>query len=292
VVQASGAAAGPVLARALVRDLWDEGPAARLLGLVGGIMAVAPAVAPIAGGLLDIRFGWTASFWTLCLLGVGAAGIAAAVLPETVSAGAGRQGRSALRDLRMLLGDSGFARQIGGLGLLYGGMLAYVSVAPFVLIRDMGLRPDLFGVSYTVIVAGYALGSLAVARRGRSTGDLRLFLVGGGLVAVAGPLLAAVLAGGAPAGAAVAAMAVYMSGFGILVPLVTARAIGRRPGAYGSAAALLGASEMAVAALCGAVATALLGVLGAQAMALVTALCGGVAVLLLLPTPRTESSGG
>lgn len=60
--QAFGACSGPVLGRAIVRDVFGQDRAAQVLAYMGSAMALAPAVAPLAGGYLQVWFGWQASF--------------------------------------------------------------------------------------------------------------------------------------------------------------------------------------------------------------------------------------
>ena len=72
--QALGGSGGIVLTRAIVRDIYSGTRAGRELSLIGSVMALAPVLAPIAGGLLQTGFGWRSVFFTLVaagLVGVG-----------------------------------------------------------------------------------------------------------------------------------------------------------------------------------------------------------------------------
>ena len=85
VVQAVGACAGVVLARAMVRDLFEGDRAAQMLSTLMIVMAIAPLLGPIVGGQILALAGWRAIFWTL--VGVGLATLAALfTLPETLPA--------------------------------------------------------------------------------------------------------------------------------------------------------------------------------------------------------------
>jgi DHA1 family bicyclomycin/chloramphenicol resistance-like MFS transporter len=75
VVQAVGACAGVVLARAMVRDLYEGNRAAQMLSALMTVMAIAPLLGPILGGQILALAGWRAIFWTLT--GVGALTLAA-----------------------------------------------------------------------------------------------------------------------------------------------------------------------------------------------------------------------
>src|SRR6476620_9600647 len=64
-LQALGGCGGIVLARAIVRDLYSGARAGRELSLIGSVMALAPVIAPMAGGVLQTGFGWRSIFFTL-----------------------------------------------------------------------------------------------------------------------------------------------------------------------------------------------------------------------------------
>src|SRR5271155_3034161 len=83
-LQGVGGAGSIVLARAIVRDLYAGVRAARELSLMGSISAFAPIVAPMIGGVLQIAFGWRASFVVMGLAAVAAFIMAARLLPETL----------------------------------------------------------------------------------------------------------------------------------------------------------------------------------------------------------------
>ncbi len=59
-----------VVARAVVRDLYDRQESARVFSILLMVMGIAPIVAPLAGGYLLTWFGWRSIFWMLALFGV------------------------------------------------------------------------------------------------------------------------------------------------------------------------------------------------------------------------------
>ena len=125
-VQASGGCAGLVIARAVVRDLFEAQQAARMFSLMMLVMGSAPILAPIAGGHLLVWLGWRSIFWTLagfgalCLLG------AVAWLPETRPHGARTSDGvlGALRAYGRLLRDRSFVGYALAGGFAQAGMFA------------------------------------------------------------------------------------------------------------------------------------------------------------------------
>ena len=65
IMQGVSAGAGVVVGRAIIRDLYDDAAAARLLSLVTMIFSIAPAIAPILGGWIVTLFDWRAIFLSL-----------------------------------------------------------------------------------------------------------------------------------------------------------------------------------------------------------------------------------
>ena len=84
-LQALGGSGGIVLARAIVRDLYSGARAGRELSLIGAVMALAPVLAPLIGGVLQTGFGWRSVFFTLVGGGFFGAAIVWPLMPETLS---------------------------------------------------------------------------------------------------------------------------------------------------------------------------------------------------------------
>src|SRR5579883_2759882 len=83
-LQATGSAGTIVLARAVVRDLYEGPRAGRELSLMAAIMGLAPIVAPLIGGVLQTAFGWRACFVFIAAAGLVALASAYWLLPETL----------------------------------------------------------------------------------------------------------------------------------------------------------------------------------------------------------------
>ncbi|KAK0349287.1 hypothetical protein LTR94_033747, partial [Friedmanniomyces endolithicus] len=67
----------------MVRDLYEQDRAARMLSTLITIMAIAPLVGPLIGGQILLAASWRAIFWLLAVVGIGT-WIAVAALPETL----------------------------------------------------------------------------------------------------------------------------------------------------------------------------------------------------------------
>lgn len=254
-LQAVGACAGPVLGRAIVRDVFGQARAAQVMSYIAFAMAIAPALGPILGGYLQVAFGWRATFAALIAFALVVLAGVLHRLPETNA----RRDPTATQPLRLLANyralaaDPLYRGYVVTLVLVFCGIFSFISGSSFVLIEAVGLSPDQFGLSFAAIVAGYMAGTFASGRLTRRLGVDRMIELGLA-AALAGslPMAGLGLAGHASALTIVLPMAVFMAGAGMVLPNAMAGAVGPYPQMAGSASALLGFLQMGTAALVGA----------------------------------------
>jgi DHA1 family bicyclomycin/chloramphenicol resistance-like MFS transporter len=253
-LQAVGACVGPVLGRAVVRDIYGREGAARMLSYMGMAMALAPAVGPILGGFLQVWFGWRANFAVLAAFALVTLAGSLATLPETnrwKSAEATRPGRL-IATYRDLLRHRSYLGYVIVTACTYSGIFSFISGSAFVLIGLLGLTPEVYGFCFAAIVVGYMAGAFASGRLTQRLGLERMVQLGTA-IQVAGGLagLALYAAGPVTVAGIVLPVAVFMAGTGIAMPNAQAGAIGPFPKVAGSASALLGFFQMGLAALVG-----------------------------------------
>ncbi|WP_018657916.1 multidrug effflux MFS transporter [Actinomadura flavalba] len=248
-VQGAAGAAGIVIARAVVRDLYSGTDAARFFGTLMLVNGLAPILAPVVGGQL-LRFApWPGVFAVLAGLGLLLLVASLFGLPETLPPGERATGgvTATLRTFAGLCADRAFAGYTLALALSFAAMFTYISGSPFVLQEIYGLSPQAFSAAFAVNAVGIvAAGQLSRALAGR----VRLGpLLGTGLGVVAAGaagLVAAVLAG-AGATWVLAALFLVVAGQGLILPNATALALADRPPhVAGSASALMGLAQFAI----------------------------------------------
>jgi DHA1 family bicyclomycin/chloramphenicol resistance-like MFS transporter len=253
--QALGACAGPVICRAIVRDVHGREGAARILSYMSAAMALAPALGPILGGYVEAWLGWRANFAILCIYGAGGLALAFAMLPETAPH-RGEEGPwldAALRGYLSLFRQRIYIGFVLCCSLAYGGIFCFISGSSFVFVDIIGLPPERYGLCFAAIVLGYIAGTLAGGRLTRRFGIERMVSTGGLISALGGiALIVSVMAFGATIAGILAPTIVYMIGTGLVMPNAMAGAIGPFPRIAGTAAALLGFVQMGLAALGGA----------------------------------------
>lgn len=282
VLQAAGASGAIVLPRAIARDLYNGPQLAREISRMATIMAVAPLMAPVIGGVLQTAFGWRSNFIVLLACGLIAACVVWLLLPETVRQRAPERVSlmSILRSYRTFLGEPSFIAHLAIVACCLGGLFAWISTAAFVLQELYGLSALAFGVAFTIGSAGYMLGTIVAGRVVVRWGVNRT--MGSGCVAMAAggiAMMAALALGWTVAHVLVASMAIYFAGMGLVLPLAQAGALMPFPNRAGAASSLVGFVGQTSAAALGAILGHVLGTT-AWPLALAVAAAGMLALTI------------
>lgn len=253
-VQALGACAGPVLARAVVRDVYGPQRATKVLAYMASVMAVVPAAAPLFGGLLVDLFGWRAVFVALAVFGTVALAGCLFMLEETNRwrDPLAMQPRRLAANYGSLLRDRTYLGYLVAASTSYTGLFCFHSLSGFILIDGLRVPAAEFGYWFLILVVGYLTGNMLVTRiTGRFRPDT---LVTAGLCCqVAAGLLHLALGyeGLTTPLRVVAPMGLYMFGAGLLFPNATVGAIGPHPTKAGAASAVFGFAQFTLGALVG-----------------------------------------
>jgi DHA1 family bicyclomycin/chloramphenicol resistance-like MFS transporter len=275
-VQSIGGCAGIVIARAVVRDRFDERESARVFSLLMLVMGLAPILAPLIGGQILVLFGWRAIFWTLAGFGLACLTAVVLVLGESLPSERRTAGglSDALRVYARLLSDRAFMRFNLSGALAIAGMFAYIFGSPFVFMQIHGVRPDrygwLFGLNALGLIGASQLNRMALGRVA-GAGILSRALYVTAAAGLALLIEAWTGAGGLPA--LLLPLFVYIASLGFVLPNVTAAALAPQGRNAGSASAMLGTVQFGAGAVVG----MLLGALGdgtAVPMAALVAACG------------------
>lgn len=247
-VEAIGAAASLVTARAMATDRAPIGKAAAPLALLTSVTLISPAVAPAIGGALAGIGGWRALFWILALLTAIAAAPALRLLPET-RAGDGEP----LHPMRLIAnylrvaGHRGYLPLALSNALINGGFYTFLAVSPFIL-QKAGATPALAGLFYSLVASAIIGGTLLVpvilARR-----PAWLHPIGGAALAMGAAMMTLVAATGAPLIGLLLAMSLLALGSGLTGPALLAEAIERQRERASTATSLFGTIQMGGAAL-------------------------------------------
>jgi DHA1 family bicyclomycin/chloramphenicol resistance-like MFS transporter len=246
VVQALGAGSGPVIARAIVRDLYEPERAARVLAAMGTAQALTPILAPIVGGWVHVLAGWRAVFVVLGAFGTVFVLATWRIVAETNVYMGGREGGR----VAALLRDPRYSAYVAAAALTFSGQFAFITGSSFALIAILGVSPTVYGVCFGTVAGGLMAGNFVSVRVGAGLG-IDTMIRGGTLIAAgAGVLMAALAwAGVRSVGTVIGPMFVYAFGLGWVLPSAMAGAIGPFPRMAGLAAAGAGFVQLTGSAL-------------------------------------------
>ena len=165
VLQGISGGAGNVVARAMVRDLFEGPQAQRVMATVQMLFGIAPAVAPIIGGLL-LGIHWQAIFIFLALYAAVSLWAAIRYLPETMpkEKRLPLSAKQVMKDYRLIFGDKEFNYLVFGLGANFAGFFLYVLASPVFLVKHLGLSEHQFGWMFIPTVCGMVFGSYLAKR--------------------------------------------------------------------------------------------------------------------------------
>jgi DHA1 family bicyclomycin/chloramphenicol resistance-like MFS transporter len=260
--QALGGSGAVVMARAVVRDIYEGAGVAREMSRLAAVMAVAPILAPMLGGVLQTVFGWRSNFVLLLFFGVAAGGAVWLKFPETLRQRAPEQVSlfSIFRSYRSFFGNSSFTAYLALSTCTFLGLFSWISTAAFVLQDLYGLTPLVFGFMFAISSAGYMVGTMIAARFvlhwgiDRTLGTGCVIMIAGGLT-----MISALAMNAALPSALIAAMGLYFIGMGMVLPQAQAGALLPFPARAGAASSLVGVVQQVLAAIVGAILGLLIG---------------------------------
>jgi DHA1 family bicyclomycin/chloramphenicol resistance-like MFS transporter len=251
-VQGLAGAAGVVIARAVVRDLFSGSDLTRFFARLTLVFGLGPIVAPTLGSLLLEITGWRGIFLMLAGLGAAVTIAAFAWLPETLPPEQRRANRvpQLARTMSGLLRDRRFVGYSLAMGLGFGGMFAYIGSSSFVLQQVFDVPALTYGVLFGANALGFVLvGQLSAYLAGRVPEKVTLTL-GLSISTLAGAALITASVAGVGGVAAVAGpLFIFVASLGLVMPNATALALSAHPESAGSGSALLGFLQAPIAAL-------------------------------------------
>jgi len=245
VFQAFGACTGPMLARAMIRDLFTRTHAAQMLSTLLFIMAIAPIVGPLAGGQIIKVTSWHVIFWCLVVIG-GLMFLSLFILPETLSPEKRVKVSlsGAFRNYLILLCNREFMRYTLCLTFFYVAAYAFMTGSPFVYISFYGIDPQYYGWLFALNIVGVMAMSMVNRRLVLRYSLDKLLKIAVAVATIAVFILALIVKlqlGGLVA--VVVTIFFFFSMNGVIAATSTTAALDAVPLLAGSASALIGALQ-------------------------------------------------
>lgn len=227
-----------VLSRAVVRDIFPQDQAASMIGYVTMGMSLIPMIAPAIGGVLEVTYGWQASFWMLLGAGVVMLVVAYFDMAET----APPSDNSLLQqfgEYPELLRSLRFWGYCLTSAFSSGAFFAYLGGATFVGTEVFSLAPDVLGFYFAAPGIGYFVGNFLTGRYAARMG-IKFMISWGNVICVVAlvPSFILSIAGVNTALVFFGSMVLVGVGNGMVIPNAQAGLLSVRPHLAGTAAGL------------------------------------------------------
>jgi DHA1 family bicyclomycin/chloramphenicol resistance-like MFS transporter len=160
ILQGVGGGAGNVVARAMVRDLFQGPEAQRVMATIQMLFGIAPAIAPMIGGLL-LGIHWHSIFIFLAIYASVSLIAAMKYLPETMpqSKRVSFSFSAVTHRYKTIFSDKEFLLLVIALGANFSGFFLYVLSSPIFIVDHLGLTSTQFGYLFIPTVLGMIFGS-------------------------------------------------------------------------------------------------------------------------------------
>lgn len=251
ILQSAGAASGMVLARAILRDLYETEQAARAIAYLTMAMVAAPMVSPTLGAVLVDTLSWRAVFVVLAIFALLLLVASHRHLVETrrPPEGGGR-GIGLIRGAAVLARRPPFLAYILQSTFAISTFFAFLAGAPYFMVNILGRSATEYGLFFIMVSGSYMAGNFLSARLVHRFGIDRLIVSGSALT------LAAIAASAAAMWHGVweplmlfAPMGVAAIGNGLSIPNSMAGAMSVNRDLAGTASGLAGFTQMLLSAI-------------------------------------------
>ena len=263
VLQGLSAGAGMVVGQAVVRDWFSGADAQRLIASIMMVFGLAPALAPIMGGWLQVVFGWRASFIFMAIFSVSLIVACMWALPESLAPASRRPLHlpAIMRSYICAIVHPHFLLRCLALGCAFGGFALYIAAAADFVIRILRLPQTAFGWLFLPLIGGLVLGSSVSSRLAYRLSSRAMIRMGFGIMAGAASVnLVYSFFLNPIVPWAVLPIMLYTFGLALAVPSMSMMTLGIFPDMRGLAASLQNFLQMLIfAVISGAVAPALFG---------------------------------
>lgn len=250
LVQAVGGAAGIVVSRAIIRDMFSREETARVLGQVMSIVVLAPVLAPVIGGFIVEFAGWRYVFILAAGMGVLALVVALPALRETHKPSTGTNlFTQMLRAYPSLLRTPAFIAYAGYAGCGMGIFMVVAGGVPFLMVEVFDRTPSAFGLFFMCLTASFLIGTFLSSRNTERVGLDRMVRLGSTGAAISALAIPILFLSGVNSPWAIFAPGIVM-GFshGLAMPNAQAGGVSVNPQLAGSASGLMMFLQMSIGA--------------------------------------------
>ncbi|PKF75223.1 multidrug effflux MFS transporter [Chryseobacterium sp. PMSZPI] len=249
-LQAFGGSAGIVIGRAIIIDLYDKQKSVTIFSQQSQISGIAPIVAPLLGSVFLKFWGWNSSFAFLCIMGLITFFMVYKYVPETntrISQPDAHKDEKGLKDqLKMIISNRDFINSTMVGSIAFASLIIYISNAPFLFMELHGFSSGVFSFifafnSLALITAAYITPKLI-----KRISNSNLLFIATIVLLVVCTLHILIAAENLSVALEIAMLYLSLLAIGILFPITSAHALSPFKEGRGTAAALLGFTQLMV----------------------------------------------
>jgi MFS transporter, DHA1 family, multidrug resistance protein len=241
-IQGFSASAGLVIARAIIRDMYDGVELTKFFALLTTITSVTPLLSPLAGSAVISFSSWVGVFIVTGIVGIYLTIMTVWKVKETLQLEnrISSDFKELLNNYKTLLQDRRFMGYGLASGILFGGCFAYISGSPFIYQNIYGVSPQLFSILFALNGISLMLGAQVVKRMAERTTPHKIFVIGLFTSLISSLAVLIVVLSHGPLAALVVSLFLFNAALGIVGPISFTLAIESQGHIAGSASALLG----------------------------------------------------
>lgn len=250
-LQGFGAAAGGVVAQAMVRDLFGGRPLVRMLSNLALVNGLAPVVAPVVGSQLLIVMPWRGIFWVLSAYAAFVVCCVALWIVETLPPARRheRAGLTARLRYRMILTDRVTVGMIIVGAMNFSGLFVYLSGSTFLFQDIYHFSAQQYGLLFAVNSLGIIIGVQTAGRITRWVAPQWILSVSTAAMFIAAAMIFIDSSLGFGEWGVMIPLWFFICGCGFGFPCIGVLVLNAHPLAAGTAASMLGAGQFVIAGL-------------------------------------------
>lgn len=190
-IQGIGVCTMMIAGYASIHDLYDDKRAIHILVWMGSAAVIAPAIGPVLGSVILTFTGWRTIFYFLSALAILSLLFLWFVMPESAASDTKHplNVKALIHSYTKIITNSSFMTSAASFGLLYGGIMGWITASPFLLIKELHLTPLQFGWLQVPVFGAYIVGAQLVKPLMERIGKDRLIVFGLSIASLSGVCL-------------------------------------------------------------------------------------------------------
>jgi len=250
--QALGGCCGTVIARVMVKDAYSREEQIKILSYLSAAMAICPLLIPILGGISQTFLGWRAVFYILALFSLLLLIFSKRQINESHIDNHSTSLRILFGYYKQLITNRLFIGYSIAIGLAWCDYFAFTLESSFLLQKNLGFNPIIFGGFLSIVVSGYLIGTQITKRFANEIGWDNLIFIAT-IICLFGSLLLTTLNILFVLNwiTIVLPMIIIMSGVGIIIPCTQAAVMQPFSKIAGTASGLFFFIQMIFGGVCG-----------------------------------------